>query len=67
MENTQYIEFEIYSNENNILNIISKSKDNEYGIKTVKYKNKDGKEVEINGNGKKEIARDYEISKDGNY
>lgn len=67
MENTQDIEFEIYSNENNILNILVKSKENEYGIKTVKYKNKDGKDIEINGNGKREIALDYEISKDGNY
>ena len=40
---------------------------NEYGIKTVKYQNKDGKNIEINGNGKREIALDYEISKDGNY
>ena len=61
------IDFQIYSNDNNQLGILVKSKDNEYGIKTVKYKNKDGKDIEINGNGKREIALDYEISKDGNY
>lgn len=57
------IEYEIYSNENNILKFLVKITDTENGIKEVIYPNKD----KLICNGKTDIEIDYVIKDDGKY
>ena len=63
----QEISFKIYSNDRNTLYILVNAKDTEYGIKNIKYQTDDGKEIKINGNGKRGISIDYKVKKDGKY
>lgn len=60
------IEFEPYSN-NEKLTVLVTIEDNEYGIDNINYEDKDGKKINVKGNGKKKIAIDYKIEKDGEY
>ena len=63
----QEISFKIYSNDRSTLYILVNAKDTEYGIKNIKYQTDDGKEIKINGNGKRGISIDYKVKKDGKY
>lgn len=60
------IEFEPYSN-NEKLTVLVTIEDNEYGIDNINYEDKDGKKINVKGNGKKKIAIDYKIEEDGEY
>lgn len=64
-QNMRDITFEPYSNENN-LKILVTAEDTESSIEKLKYF-EDGKEKQINCNGKTKIAIDYEVSSDGEY
>lgn len=54
------------SNENGLTVLVS-IQDNENGIDTIRYMDKNGQEMLVNAYGKKEIAIDYEIENDGEY
>lgn len=60
------ISFEPYSNENNLIVLVT-VQDDENGIETIEYINKDGQQAKINGYKKNKISIDYEIQNDGEY
>lgn len=60
------IEFDVYSNENNKLEILVKAYDKENGIKELKY-NIGEKERVLNANFKSQVATDFIVDKDGEY
>lgn len=65
-ESIKDISFEPYSNENNLIVLVT-VQDDENGIETIEYVNKDGQQAKINGYKKNKIAIDYEIQNDGEY
>ena len=65
-ESVKDISFEPYSNENNLIVLVT-IQDDENGIDTISYKNKQGKEIRVNAYKKNKIAIDYEIENDGEY
>lgn len=65
-ETVKTIKFEPYSNIDN-LTVLVTVEDNEYGIDSINYNDKDGKKIELQGNGRKKISLDYKIEKNGEY
>ena len=66
-ENTREIQFEPYSNENNLLKILVTITDNEYGLNKVTYKNDNDTDITINAHNKNKVSFDYTIETDGEY
>lgn len=65
-EITKNIIFEPYSNENNLIVLVT-VEDLENGINKITYRDKDGSEKIINAHGKNKVSIDYEIENDGEY
>lgn len=65
-ENVRRIEFEPYSNQDN-LTVMVTIEDTEYGINKIEYKNMNNENIVVNANNKRKVSFDYIINKDGEY
>ena len=66
-ENIRGIQFDPYSNENNLLKILVTVTDEEYGLNKITYKNNKNNDITIQAYNKNKVSFDYIVENDGEY